>query len=267
MNTWIGSAIVFIIFSLNGSHSRVVITATLSIDIQSLASRRDGLRDDLTNLESDHRVRNFTLPHGVVQYDPRIVQFAGRIGLNTELTGFKAAGIVIHRLPEIMAFNPNVHKALCGEGIKTILDRGQGDARDCAHVALALLRSIGIPTRFVSGYSFRRGPFAPDTHAWVEALIPSEGWVGIDPALGQMVGESYVALATGRSYDEVQVQRAICRGGGVPRVSERVQRRMAQPVRGEWSPRMPNSDKELAAFMHQNHEPSAKSIEQQILQV
>ncbi len=202
-----------------------------------------------------------------MQYDPRIIRFAERIGLNTELKASKAAAIIINCLPEIMAFNPNVHKAPCGEGIKTILDRGQGDARDCAHVALALLRSIRIPARFVSGYSFRRGPFAPDTHAWIEALIPPEGWVGIDPALGQRVGESYVALATGRSYDEVQVQRAIFRGGGVPRVSERLQRRMAQPDRGELFFRIPRSDEKLiATVMHQNQEPSAKSIEQQILQ-
>ena len=44
-------------FSLNGSHNRVIITATSSIDIQTLASRLDGLSDNLTNLESDHRVR------------------------------------------------------------------------------------------------------------------------------------------------------------------------------------------------------------------
>ncbi|MFN5134805.1 MAG: transglutaminase-like domain-containing protein [Chitinophagaceae bacterium] len=47
-----------------------------------------------------------------------------------------------------------------------------------------MLRTIGIPSRYVSGYicpnkNGMRGEGA--THAWVEAFIPAYGWEGIDP--------------------------------------------------------------------------------------
>ncbi|MBY9079822.1 hypothetical protein KIH86_09500 [Paenibacillus sp. HN-1] len=64
----------------------------------------------------------------------------------------------------------------------------------CAHFASAmtvLLRSVGIPARFVQGYSTGKpvgGPGAHryavtegDAHAWVEVYFPGAGWVPFDP--------------------------------------------------------------------------------------
>jgi protein-glutamine gamma-glutamyltransferase len=65
----------------------------------------------------------------------------------------------------------------------------------CEHIASAmavLLRSVGVPTRIVTGFGpGDRNPFSgywevrdSDAHAWVEVLYPVVGWVPYDPTFG-----------------------------------------------------------------------------------
>ena len=81
-----------------------------------------------------------------------------------------------------------------------------GVCQDFAHLMLALCRSLGIPSRYVSGYlydaqrSHLRG--AHQSHAWVEVYLPGQDWVGFDPTNRQLVNECYITLAVGRDYDD-----------------------------------------------------------------
>jgi len=77
-----------------------------------------------------------------------------------------------------------------------VLSTRHGQCRDFTNVYLALARSAGIPARRISGWvvSEWQPPAGwefvvtstPDgknvcSHAWVEALIPGEGWISIEP--------------------------------------------------------------------------------------
>jgi transglutaminase-like putative cysteine protease len=78
-----------------------------------------------------------------------------------------------------------------------------GVCQDFATVLLAMLRIANIPARYVSGYICPnkhglRGEGA--THAWVEAYIPFQGWVGIDPTNKKLANEEYVRLGIGRNF-------------------------------------------------------------------
>jgi transglutaminase-like putative cysteine protease len=80
-----------------------------------------------------------------------------------------------------------------------------GVCQDFAHMLLVLLRIIGIPARYVSGYicpkgSEQRGEGA--THAWVEAFIPSFGWIGLDPTNNVIVSDCHIRLAVGRNFSD-----------------------------------------------------------------
>ena len=61
----------------------------------------------------------------------------------------------------------------------------QGVCQDFAHIMIALVRSLRIPCRYVSGYLYRRAQdhdrsVVDATHAWVEALLPPlAGWASI----------------------------------------------------------------------------------------
>jgi transglutaminase-like putative cysteine protease len=90
-----------------------------------------------------------------------------------------------------------------------------GVCQDFAHVLLVMLRMIGLPARYVSGYvcpnkTGLRGEGA--THAWVEAYIPFYGWLGLDPTNNCMVNDLHVRLATGRSFSDVSPVKGTYKG-------------------------------------------------------
>jgi transglutaminase-like putative cysteine protease len=85
---------------------------------------------------------------------------------------------------------------------------GKGVCQDFAHVTLALLRAIGLPARYVSGYLHPvveaevGDTTAGESHAWVEFW--AGGWVAVDPTSLADVGSRHVLLARGRDYADVR---------------------------------------------------------------
>ncbi len=95
-------------------------------------------------------------------------------------------------------------------------DARKGVCQDFAHISLAMLRSLGLPARYVSGYlhpntSAEIGEtIAGESHAWVEWW--DGAWIGYDPTNGQPVGEQHVAVARGRDYRDVTPLKGIYSG-------------------------------------------------------
>jgi len=103
--------------------------------------------------------------------------------------------------------------------IETTLDEvwklKAGVCQDFAHILLVLLRQINIPARYVSGYicsnkNGMRGEGA--THAWIEAYIPGNGWVGLDPTNNCVVDDLHVRLAVGRSFSDCSPVKGTYKG-------------------------------------------------------
>ena len=111
--------------------------------------------------------------------------------------------------------------------VSEALDQGAGVCQDFAHLGLALLRLVGVPCRYVSGYLHRSDLAEVETHAWCEAFIPSFGWLAFDPTHGEMVGDCHVAVAAGRSYADVPPNRGVYRGEAEEKISAAV---TIQPV-------------------------------------
>ena len=79
---------------------------------------------------------------------------------------------------------------------------------------IAIARSWGIPTRYVSGYMYLTGMYGEQvsesaTHAWVECLLPDLGWFGFDPTNATIADERHVRIAVGRDYLDVSPTRGI----------------------------------------------------------
>jgi len=90
-----------------------------------------------------------------------------------------------------------------------------GVCQDFAHILLVLLRQIQIPARYVSGYicpnrNGMRGEGA--THAWIEAYIPDNGWVGLDPTNNCVADDLHVRLAVGRSFSDCSPVKGTYKG-------------------------------------------------------
>lgn len=102
-----------------------------------------------------------------------------------------------------------------------VLRTRRGVCQDFTHLCLALLRSLGLPARYVSGYI---ETFAPPgqpklqgsdaSHAWFSIYVPDQGWFDFDPTNGQARTEQYIETATGRDYADVAPLKGILFGGG-----------------------------------------------------
>ncbi|MBN3583748.1 transglutaminase family protein [Algoriphagus aestuarii] len=77
------------------------------------------------------------------------------------------------------------------------LSAKKGSCRDLAYMQMSLLGSIGLATRFVSGYAFNPNlAEGHELHAWLEVYLPGGGWIGLDPSLGLLTDHRYVPLAS-----------------------------------------------------------------------
>jgi transglutaminase-like putative cysteine protease len=101
--------------------------------------------------------------------------------------------------------------------IDEALQNRKGVCQDFAHIMIALVRGLGIPCRYVSGYLHRRRQdtdrsAADATHAWIEAQLPHLGWVGFDPTNRRLVSDRHIRTAIGRDYADVPPTKGIFRG-------------------------------------------------------
>ena len=81
--------------------------------------------------------------------------------------------------------------------------RGHGVCQDYAHVAIGLLRALGIPARYVSGLLSTQ---VGETHAWIEFQHPDQGWLPADPTRGRMLPgpTELLTFAVGRDYNDAR---------------------------------------------------------------
>jgi transglutaminase-like putative cysteine protease len=122
--------------------------------------------------------------------------------------------------------------------IEHALRERRGVCQDFAHIMITIARAWGVPARYVSGYMYHRGSHdrsqADATHAWVEAWLPSLGWVGFDPTNNILAAERHVRAAVGRDYADVPPTRGTFKGGAETELSIAVGIEPTQaPVRHE----------------------------------
>lgn len=97
------------------------------------------------------------------------------------------------------------------------LEAGQGVCQDFAHVAVAILRRLGIPARYVSGYLHpvpepEVGQIVDgQSHAWIE--VWTGAWWELDPTNLVAVGPRHVIVGRGRDYGDVSPVKGIYAGG------------------------------------------------------
>ncbi|MFN0100917.1 MAG: DUF3488 and DUF4129 domain-containing transglutaminase family protein [Bryobacteraceae bacterium] len=140
------------------------------------------------------------------QFDPRILELAQRAAGSENNPGLQARRLVEYlqrsygytlELPDSEQADPIAH---------FLFERKEGHCEYFASSLALMLRSLGIPSRVVTG--FQGGTVNPlngwytvrasDAHSWVEAFIPGNGWTAYDatPATARLQGASVFARVT-----------------------------------------------------------------------
>jgi transglutaminase-like putative cysteine protease len=129
---------------------------------------------------------------------------------------------VCHYIHERFEYARDV--TLASSPIDDVLTHGKGVCQDFTHLMLAILRSFGVPARYVSGYIHREGEES-QSHAWCEAWLPGLGWVGLDPTNDSLVDERFVKVATGRDFTDVPPNKGLYKGRANESIRVRVETR------------------------------------------
>ncbi|BCJ72333.1 hypothetical protein CS0771_18770 [Catellatospora sp. IY07-71] len=149
-----------------------------------------------------------------------------RTALDEELGGLAAALRAEHARPDEAAlavfelvrrevsYTPGATGVLTG--VVQVWRQKQGVCQDLSHLSVALLRAMGVPARYVSGY-LHPTPNAPlgkpvtgESHAWVEWWAGD--WRAYDPTNGVPVGERHVVVGRGRDYGDVPPLKGVYAG-------------------------------------------------------
>ncbi len=105
--------------------------------------------------------------------------------------------------------------------LKEVLEKKRGVCQDFAHLAIASLRAMGLPARYISGYLRTHPPAGKPrlqgvdaSHAWASCFVPGFGWVDFDPTNNCFTSLDHITVAIGRDFSDVSPVRGIITGGG-----------------------------------------------------
>jgi transglutaminase-like putative cysteine protease len=164
----------------------------------------DGLRDQFEELLA---------PTAVVPVTAELVEVGADLRAEAASPADAAALAVawVHERLEYRTGLTGVHSA-----VPEVLEHGTGVCQDFAHVGVGLLRAMGIPAWYVSGYLHPHEAATIDeviegeSHAWVAAFTGSV-WP-LDPTSLTPVAERHIRVAAGRDYHDVAPFRGIYAG-------------------------------------------------------
>ena len=206
-------------FNLPGKHSRLTVTAEALVDCGKLPVLPDALDssswDALDALTATGEFWDVMNPSAFALTTPLLAGFATEIGCTRKPDPLTALRWLTTEMFERFQYSPQ--STHVDSPIDDALRSRQGVCQDFAHVMIALVRGLGIPCRYVSGYLFRDAGSADRssdgaTHAWIEALLPELGWVGFYPTNNLVAGERHVRVAVGRDYADVPPTRGVYKG-------------------------------------------------------
>ncbi|MGH3245906.1 MAG: transglutaminase family protein [Trebonia sp.] len=204
------------VFDLPEPHDDLVIRAAATVETEPFGGiAATGDRPswaEVTERSRQGRLLEFLLPTALTTVTDEISSAA--ISEIRRLSPDAAAEAISGRVRDHVTYMPGA------TGVRTnaqeAWDKGQGVCQDMAQLTVALLRAVGLPARYVSGYLHPRAKAEPGTtavgqsHAWVEYWAGS--WTPLDPTSGADVGERHVVVARGRDYADVPPLKGIYHG-------------------------------------------------------
>jgi transglutaminase-like putative cysteine protease len=217
-------------FDIPGQHRELVIIGHAMVELQELADIPQSLLPSSWQ-ELDHLVQNgdyweMLLPSPFAKPTPALLKMAAELDVVRRDDPLTLLRELNGRLHDAIAYVPRSTRV--DSPIDEAIERREGVCQDFSHIMIALVRHLGIPCRYVSGYLHHRPSdhvrsTESATHAWIDAFLPQLGWVGFDPTNDLLTHASHIRTALGRDYDDVPPTRGVYRGRTASQLSVAVQ--------------------------------------------
>ncbi|OWU65309.1 MAG: hypothetical protein CBB60_005370 [Armatimonadetes bacterium Cent15-Ar3] len=214
-------------FSITDYHKEIQVISRSVVESHPKHPGLEEILDSVEDIPTDGPILDSLMFTELVVDSEKLRQFCSSVDTSATLGG------VVQQVAELV----NQHMTYVAEVTTVattsdeVLDHQSGVCQDFAHLALAMLRSLGIPCRYVSGYFHVSEPTKPsESHAWVEFFSPSFGWCGYDPTHGCLPDERHVMIAHGRDYNDAAPNRGVYVGNAAESLKVEVKTTEAEPT-------------------------------------
>ncbi len=202
-------------FDLHAPHTELTVTSSSVVE----TDRGEAAREKLSwaDLRTESVVDQFDEVLRPTEYTPtskRVAAVGKRIAKYHEpAESVVAAAEWVRSELDYVRGTTGVHSS----GLDALRE-GKGVCQDFVHLSLIVLRSMGIPARYVSGYHHphRNATIGKtvegQSHSWIQAWTGS--WWELDPTNDSMITEQYISVGAGRDYSDVSPLKGIYSGQG-----------------------------------------------------
>lgn len=219
-------------FSIEKQHRKLVVTAKSIVKrsyehqnkiLVSESGKSVSLAQALSKLKilstENIDAKQFTLDSTFIKNIPDTIHNYAKISFQKERSVFEATNELMKRIFTEFKFDASF--STVATPIDKVMEAKKGVCQDFAQVAIACIRSMGLPARYVSGYIETFPPpgkkklFGTDaSHAWFSIYIPDFGWVDFDPTNNQIPKNQHIIVAYGRDYYDVSPLKGVIYGSG-----------------------------------------------------
>ena len=161
--------------------------------------------------------REFALPSPLVPLLDSLRDYA-RVSFTPQRPFLEAASDLTRRIFTEFTYDPA--STTISTPLSEVIETRRGVCQDFAHLAIACVRSLGLPARYVSGYLETLPPpgeekmlGADASHAWFAVYVPESGWAAFDPTNNVQPGIQHIMLAVGRDFADVTPLKGVIFGG------------------------------------------------------
>jgi transglutaminase-like putative cysteine protease len=159
----------------------------VAVSGEMVTSRSDGIQRGATEPLPP---RVFLRDTPMTLADEAVADFAREAAAGDDMAALLRLNDAIHAHAAIDRGRPEP-----GLAAADAFSRTSATSRDLAQIFIAAARSLGVPSRYVTGYCDLEGDHRPTAHGWADAWVDGVGWAGFDPTLGTHSGEHHVRVA------------------------------------------------------------------------
>jgi transglutaminase-like putative cysteine protease len=221
-----GNKIIY--FSIEKEHWELTVNVTSEVErnvsgqmkmpVYHNATLQD-VQKDLSELKSDAlEIKQYLFETPMTAADDDIAKYALQ-SFTKERSVFEAAEDLTKRIYTDFEYKPG-HTTI-STPLTELMQEKKGVCQDFAHLAIACLRSVGLPARYVSGYIETLSPEGVEkmigvdaSHAWFSVYITDMGWVDFDPTNNCLVSDQHITIGWGRDYADIAPLEGIILSSG-----------------------------------------------------
>ncbi len=228
------------LFTVQEPHTRMLVTSISEVDVTPRQPPPPGISPPWNRVREAVRKDNSPAGLAALQFafnSPQVAMFPeateyARQSFPEGRPILEATLDLTHRIFKDFKYDPTT--TTISTPVQQVFSQRSGVCQDFAHLQIAMLRGLGLPARYVSGYlrTFHNEDDpkligADASHAWLAVYAGSgdpaaDGWTDFDPTNDLVPGEHHIAVAYGRDYADVSPVKGVIIGGGDQTIKVRV---------------------------------------------